>query len=100
MIKGKVGVGAVSIVPPQKGKGKKRAGDNDLQKEALKDFKIEYSKSGRAMCRGCELKILKDEVSLCLFTKWNICYVLLLNYNLIWYFVHSTLKSSDWDWYI
>lgn len=32
------------------------------KQEALKDFGIEYSKSGRATCRGCELKISKDEV--------------------------------------
>ncbi|XP_032296678.1 poly [ADP-ribose] polymerase [Drosophila virilis] len=32
------------------------------EQEALKDFGIEYSKSGRAACRGCELKISKDEV--------------------------------------
>lgn len=62
-IKEKVGVAVVSIVPQKK--GKKRAGDSDvkLQKLALKDFTIEYAKSGRAMCRGCEQKILKDEVS-------------------------------------
>lgn len=61
-IKERVGVASVTIVPTQK--GKKRAGDGDakLQKQALKDFTIEYAKSGRAMCRGCEQKILKDEV--------------------------------------
>jgi hypothetical protein len=51
------------IVPDKKGKGKKRdAAAIAAKKSALKDFKIEYSKSGRATCRGCEQKILKEEV--------------------------------------
>ncbi|XP_075147424.1 poly [ADP-ribose] polymerase-like isoform X2 [Haematobia irritans] len=29
---------------------------------ALSDFSIEYAKSGRAGCRGCDLKILKDQI--------------------------------------
>lgn len=76
-IKERVGVAVVSIVPKQK--GKKRAGNgDDLQKLALKDFTIEYAKSGRAMCRGCEQKILKDEVKLLTFSliiliKWLKC---------------------------
>lgn len=28
----------------------------------LKDFVIEYSKSSRATCRGCEQKIMKEEI--------------------------------------
>uniref|UniRef100_UPI003134487B Poly-(ADP-ribose) polymerase n=1 Tax=Tribolium castaneum TaxID=7070 RepID=UPI003134487B len=51
------------IVPEKKGKGKKRDATAIAQKNAaLKDFKIEYAKSGRAACRGCEQKILKDEI--------------------------------------
>lgn len=42
--------------------GKKRS-KGDLA--AVKDFGIEYAKSGRAACRGCELKINKDEVRVC-----------------------------------
>lgn len=46
-------------LPPPTGKGKKRtkgaAGGS-------KDFLIEYAKSSRAMCRGCEEKIVKDEI--------------------------------------
>ncbi|KAJ8919846.1 hypothetical protein NQ315_006375 [Exocentrus adspersus] len=60
-IKGHVGVASVAIVPDKKGK-KRGAGDAALKKAALKDFKIEYAKSGRAICRGCEQKILKDEI--------------------------------------
>lgn len=59
-IKSQVGISTIAIVPDKK--GKKRAGDSALKNAALKDFKIEYSKSGRAMCRGCEQKILKDEI--------------------------------------
>lgn len=70
-IKEKVGVANVAIVPQQK--GKKRTGDDKLMKQALKDFAIEYAKSGRALCRGCEQKILKDEVSIgnFMFNKLN-----------------------------
>ncbi|KAL7740196.1 hypothetical protein ACLKA6_003902 [Drosophila palustris] len=39
--------------------GKKRS---KQEQQAIKDFGIEYAKSGRAACRGCELKINKDEV--------------------------------------
>ncbi|XP_060519943.1 poly [ADP-ribose] polymerase [Cylas formicarius] len=63
-IKENVGVGDVIIVPDAK-KGKKRKGDKTdaaAKKLALKDFTIQYAKSGRAMCRGCEQKILKDEI--------------------------------------
>ncbi|XP_017778505.1 PREDICTED: poly [ADP-ribose] polymerase [Nicrophorus vespilloides] len=47
-----------SIIVPA-GKGKKRAASDN---GALKDFTLEYSKSSRAMCRGCQQKIMKDEV--------------------------------------
>lgn len=51
------------VVPPAagkgKGKGKKRTAEQSM---ALKDFSVEYASSGRATCRGCEIKILKDEV--------------------------------------
>lgn len=51
------------VMPEAKGKGKakKRAADEGSA-SALKDFKIEYSKSSRAACRHCEIKICKDEV--------------------------------------
>ncbi|KAH8380159.1 hypothetical protein KR009_009295 [Drosophila setifemur] len=39
--------------------GKKRAKNDDV---ALKDFGIEYAKSARAACRGCEQKISKDQI--------------------------------------
>lgn len=41
------------------GKGKKRSKSGDI---VLKDFGIEYAKSGRAMCAACEIKISKDEL--------------------------------------
>ncbi|EDV98556.1 poly [ADP-ribose] polymerase [Drosophila grimshawi] len=44
------------------GKAGKRS---KAEQQAIKDFGIEYSKSGRAACRGCELKINKDEVRVC-----------------------------------
>ncbi|RZB77497.1 poly-(ADP-ribose) polymerase [Asbolus verrucosus] len=51
------------IVPEKKGKGKKRdASAVAAKKAALGDFKMEYAKSGRATCRGCEQKIMKEEV--------------------------------------
>lgn len=56
-----LGGGIVEAAPTGKGKGKgkKRSAE---QSNALKDFGVEYAASGRAVCRGCEIKILKDEV--------------------------------------
>ncbi|CAG9815964.1 unnamed protein product [Phaedon cochleariae] len=61
-IRSRVGVATTAIVPDKK--GKKRAADPSLKlkQQALQDFEVQYSKSGRAMCQGCEIKILKDEV--------------------------------------
>lgn len=57
-----VSLGNAVVVPTTgkgKGKGKKRTADQNM---ALKDFGVEYAASARAMCRGCEIKIMKDEV--------------------------------------
>ncbi|KFB53219.1 AGAP003230-PA-like protein [Anopheles sinensis] len=51
--------GVVPAAGGSKAKGKKRSAGEAL---SLKDFGVEYAASGRAMCRGCEIKILKDEV--------------------------------------
>lgn len=45
-------------LPAPTGKGKKRGKGTG----ASLDFLIEYAKSSRAMCRGCEEKIVKDEI--------------------------------------
>ncbi|XP_014489527.1 PREDICTED: poly [ADP-ribose] polymerase [Dinoponera quadriceps] len=45
--------------PPASGKGKKRA---NPAKSGGGEFRVEYAKSGRASCKGCEEKIVKDEV--------------------------------------
>lgn len=61
-----LGDGSVAVVPQtKKGKGKKReadAGMSKAQSQLINDFGVEYAKSGRAMCAGCEIKIIKDEV--------------------------------------
>lgn len=48
------------------GGGKKRSNQSTAAEAAIsaavKDYGIEYSKSGRATCRGCELKIMKDQI--------------------------------------
>lgn len=44
----------------KKGKASKRAAESSSG--ALRDFAVEYSKSSRATCRVCEIKICKDEV--------------------------------------
>ncbi|XP_017873447.1 PREDICTED: poly [ADP-ribose] polymerase [Drosophila arizonae] len=54
-IKEMIGSGPV-VVASKSGKRSK------AEQAALKDFSIEYSKSSRAGCRGCELKINKDEI--------------------------------------
>ncbi|XP_050310535.1 poly [ADP-ribose] polymerase [Anthonomus grandis grandis] len=64
-IKKHVGSTTAIIPDAKKGKGKKRPADKDsdrIKKIALKDFVIENAKSGRAVCRGCLQKILKNEV--------------------------------------
>ncbi|PSN54639.1 Poly [ADP-ribose] polymerase [Blattella germanica] len=53
------GVGGDVVDGGGKGKGKKRGATNNV---ALKDFTVQYAKSGRSTCKGCEEKILKDEV--------------------------------------
>ena len=53
--------------PKGKGKSKKRAADDSLTTEAiaqstnlaLKDYLVEYSKSSRATCKHCDIKICK-----------------------------------------
>ncbi|XP_053681345.1 poly [ADP-ribose] polymerase [Anopheles nili] len=55
----KLAQGVIPVSGGGKGKGKKRSASDAL---SLKDFGVEYAASGRAMCRGCEQKILKDEM--------------------------------------
>ncbi|EFN84955.1 poly [ADP-ribose] polymerase [Harpegnathos saltator] len=45
--------------PPVSGKGRKRA---NATKSGSGDFKVEYAKSSRSTCKGCEEKIIKEEV--------------------------------------
>ncbi|KAK5642117.1 hypothetical protein RI129_008284 [Pyrocoelia pectoralis] len=59
-IKSKITSGTDVILPDKK--GKKRPGEAAAKKLALKDFIVEYSKSSRALCRGCQQKIIKDEI--------------------------------------
>ncbi|XP_037299289.1 poly [ADP-ribose] polymerase [Manduca sexta] len=64
-IKSKIENSSGLVLPAEKkGKGKKR-GTADSNASALKDFSIEYSKSSRATCRHCDIKICKDEVRIC-----------------------------------
>lgn len=44
-------------------KGKKRAAESEpSSNDSLKDFGIEYSKSSRAECIGCQNKIMKEDI--------------------------------------
>ncbi|XP_055386145.1 poly [ADP-ribose] polymerase [Condylostylus longicornis] len=52
-------LGGAAVVMPKSGKGKKRSA---AEIAALKDFGVEYSKSSRATCRGCEQIITKGDV--------------------------------------
>jgi poly [ADP-ribose] polymerase 1 len=46
-----------------KKKGKKRAAEeSEMKNAALKDFGIEYSKSSRATCAGCQNIIMKEDL--------------------------------------
>lgn len=49
----------MAVTESSSNKKKKRS---NAENSALKDFGIEYAKSGRSACRGCELKILKDQI--------------------------------------
>ncbi|KAL1117298.1 hypothetical protein AAG570_004624 [Ranatra chinensis] len=63
-IKKKLGTEEAATSAPVASGGKKttkRAADKAV-KSALKDYTVEYAKSSRAMCRGCEVKIAKDDV--------------------------------------
>ncbi|XP_065370938.1 poly [ADP-ribose] polymerase [Calliphora vicina] len=44
------------------GVSKKGGKRSSAEANALKDFSVEYAKSGRAACRGCEQNILKGQV--------------------------------------
>lgn len=46
------------------GKGKKRGAEPEVKmsETASKDYGIEYAKSGRSACKGCENTILKNEI--------------------------------------
>lgn len=51
------GAGAVAEESTKvKGKKRKAAAENNV---ALKDFTVEYAKSSRSACRGCQEKIMK-----------------------------------------
>lgn len=55
--------GSGIVLPESKKKGKKRdAAAVAAKKAALADFKIEYAKSSKSTCKGCEQKIMKEEV--------------------------------------
>jgi len=54
------GVGAVEVGKKGRGKGSKSSKAPGGKK--LLDFCIQYAKSGRAACRGCLEKVLKDEI--------------------------------------
>lgn len=56
-IKAKIASSTSVVVPTKKGKKRDAATASNLQ-----DYTLEYAKSSRAMCRGCEIKIMKDEV--------------------------------------
>lgn len=52
------------MLAPAKGRVKKRGAEPEVKmtKAASGDYGVEYAKSGRASCRGCENVILKDEI--------------------------------------
>ncbi|XP_059048332.1 poly [ADP-ribose] polymerase [Achroia grisella] len=54
--------GVVLPVEETKGKKRKAGKSSEVTSGAVKDFAVEYSKSSRATCRHCEIKICKGEV--------------------------------------
>lgn len=64
LIESKVGKNLEILLPEpstSKGKGKKRKADSATA-ERLKDFRVEYAKSGRSTCAGCGNMIANQEV--------------------------------------
>lgn len=54
-------LGSAIVPTTSKGKGKGKKRDAPAS-GSTKDFTLEYAKSSRAICRGCEIKIMKEEV--------------------------------------
>ncbi|XP_039748825.1 poly [ADP-ribose] polymerase [Pararge aegeria] len=61
-IKSQLGNPSGIIMPAEKGKKGKAAKRENSEKAALSNYSIEYSKSSRASCKHCDIKICKDEV--------------------------------------
>lgn len=56
-------LGGILLPSTSKGKkGKKRAAESEASNVALKDFGIEYSRSSKAECVGCQNKIVKEDI--------------------------------------
>lgn len=78
--------------PKGKGKSKKRAADTSTAEStalALKDYLVEYSKSSRATCKHCEIKICKVISVLFLF----LCKKIIIA-DFIWGKTRSTEKLT------
>ncbi|KAL0840559.1 hypothetical protein ABMA28_015776 [Loxostege sticticalis] len=64
-LKAKIEESTGIVLPETNGKGKKGKATKrsaTAVNGALRDFAVEYSKSSRATCKHCEIKICKDEV--------------------------------------
>jgi hypothetical protein len=69
------GGGGGNAVGSSKGKGKKRTAA--AANPGLKDFTVEYAKSSRSTCRGCEEKIMKVrwEQRVLLSSIYKFCFI-------------------------
>lgn len=61
-IKSKLGGSSGIVMPVEKGKKGKGTKRENSDKAALSNYSIEYSKSSRATCKHCDIKICKGEV--------------------------------------
>lgn len=53
-------------MPTEKGKKGKASKRDNSEKAALSNYSIEYSKSSRATCKHCDIKICKVLTTFCL----------------------------------
>ncbi|CAH2107562.1 unnamed protein product [Euphydryas editha] len=61
-IKSMLGNSSGIVMPAEKGKKGKASKRDNSEKAALLNYSIEYSKSSRATCKHCDIKICKDEI--------------------------------------
>ena len=77
---------------PLVGKGDQKSGAKG--EKTLNDFAVEYAKSNRSKCKGCEEKIEKVTYQFCLHDIIIRCPDALLNPLMLWPFLQDQIRVS------